>query len=77
MRRPSRIKRDFGHQKEDFFRDAHGFEPAIFKKGRNHLAWKHTSTNRMLTYLLIGINVLVSLIGFSKMNSMGDSMFFF
>ena len=32
----------------------------------------------MLTYLLIGINVLVSLIGFSRMNSMaGDSMFFF
>src|ERR1051326_3459400 len=32
----------------------------------------------MLTYLLIGINVLVSLIGFSRMNSVrGDSMFFF
>src|SRR5215469_16967148 len=32
----------------------------------------------MLTYLLIGINVLVSLIGFSRMNSMAkDSMFFF
>src|SRR5262245_52056247 len=32
----------------------------------------------MLTYLLIGINVLVSLIGFSRMNSMaGASMFFF
>src|SRR5262249_23692042 len=32
----------------------------------------------MLTNLLIGINVLVSLIGFSKMNSVtGDSMFFF
>ena len=32
----------------------------------------------MLTYLLIGINVLVSLIGFSRMNSMaGDSTFFF
>jgi membrane associated rhomboid family serine protease len=32
----------------------------------------------MLTLLLIGINVLVSLIGFSRMNSMaGDSMFFF
>jgi membrane associated rhomboid family serine protease len=32
----------------------------------------------MLTYLLIGINVLVSFIGFSRMNSMaGASMFFF
>jgi membrane associated rhomboid family serine protease len=32
----------------------------------------------MLTYLLIGINILVSLIGFSRMNSVaGDSMFFF
>src|SRR5262249_50143183 len=32
----------------------------------------------MLTYLLIGINVLVSLIGFSTMNSVsGASMFFF
>jgi membrane associated rhomboid family serine protease len=32
----------------------------------------------MLTYLLIGINVLVSLIGFSRMNSAaGASMFFF
>src|SRR6516162_9379496 len=32
----------------------------------------------MLTYLLIGINVLVSLIGFSRMNSVaGGSMFFF
>ena len=32
----------------------------------------------MLTYLLIGINVLVSLIGFSRMNNVGgDSMFFF
>jgi membrane associated rhomboid family serine protease len=32
----------------------------------------------MLTYLLIGINVLVSLIGFSRMNSgSGYSMFFF
>jgi len=32
----------------------------------------------MLTYLLIGINVLVSLIGFSRMNRVaGDSMFFF
>ena len=32
----------------------------------------------MLTYLLIGINVLISLIGFSKMNRLaGDSMFFF
>src|SRR6186997_3334149 len=31
----------------------------------------------MLTYLLIGINVLVSLIGFSRMNSGGDSMFVF
>ena len=32
----------------------------------------------MLTYLLIGINVIVSLIGFSRMNSgAGASMFFF
>ena len=32
----------------------------------------------MLTYLLIGINVLVSLIGFSRISSgAGDSMFFF
>src|SRR5437868_5658941 len=31
----------------------------------------------MLTYLLIGINVLVSLIGFSRMNGVGGSMFFF
>jgi len=32
----------------------------------------------MLTYLLIGINVLVSLIGFSRMNSVaGSKMFFF
>jgi membrane associated rhomboid family serine protease len=32
----------------------------------------------MLTYLLIGINVFVSLIGFSRMNRVaGDSMFFF
>ena len=32
----------------------------------------------LMTYLLIGINVLVSLIGFSRMNSVGgDSMFFF
>src|SRR5437867_396223 len=32
----------------------------------------------MLTYLLIGINVLVSLIGFSRMNSVaGHSMFLF
>ena len=32
----------------------------------------------MLTYLLIGINVLVSLIGFSRMNSgAGGRMFFF
>jgi membrane associated rhomboid family serine protease len=32
----------------------------------------------MLTYLLIGINVIVSLIGFSRMNSAaGGSMFFF
>ena len=34
----------------------------------------------MLTYLLIGINVLVSLIGFSRMNSVAGaraSMFFF
>src|SRR5262245_47667574 len=32
----------------------------------------------VLTYLLIGINVLVSLIGFSRMNhAAGDSMFFF
>jgi hypothetical protein len=31
----------------------------------------------MLTYLLIGINVLVSLIAFSRMNSGGDGMFFF
>lgn len=32
----------------------------------------------MLTYLLIGINVLVSLIGFSRINSVaGGSMFFF
>ena len=32
----------------------------------------------MLTYLLIGINVLVSLIGFSRMNSVaGGGMFFF
>src|SRR5262245_7341701 len=30
-----------------------------------------------MTYLLIGINVLVSLIGFSRMNSGGSSMFFF
>jgi membrane associated rhomboid family serine protease len=30
----------------------------------------------MLTYLLIGINVLVSFIGFSRMNR-GDNMFFF
>jgi membrane associated rhomboid family serine protease len=32
----------------------------------------------MLTYLLIGLNVLVSIIGFSRMNSVNrDSMFFF
>jgi hypothetical protein len=32
----------------------------------------------MLTYLLIGINVVVSLIGFSRLNGVaGDSMFFF
>ena len=32
----------------------------------------------MLTYLLIGINVLVSLIGFSRMNSgAGERMFVF
>src|SRR5262245_61041908 len=32
----------------------------------------------MLTYLLIGLNILVSLIGFSRMNSVaGGSMFFF
>src|SRR5215467_3400303 len=32
----------------------------------------------MLTYFLIGINVLVSLIGFSRMNSVGGAgMFFF
>src|SRR5689334_402852 len=32
----------------------------------------------MITYLLIGINVLVSLIGFSRMNSVaGGSMFYF
>ena len=31
----------------------------------------------MLTYLLIGINVLVSLIGFSRMSSVSRGMFFF
>jgi membrane associated rhomboid family serine protease len=31
----------------------------------------------MLTYILIGINVLVSLIAFSTMNRMGGSMFVF
>ena len=38
----------------------------------------HPKNRRMLTYLLIGINVLVSLIGFSRMNSeAGASQFLF
>src|ERR1051326_6061819 len=46
--------------------------------GGRHRYFRSDRTTRMLTDLLIGINVLVSLIGFSRMNSMaGDSMFFF
>src|SRR5204863_1624208 len=50
------------------------FDPAGYRRAR---PFQIRQDNRMLTYLLIGINVLVSLIGFSKMNSGGDSMFFF
>src|ERR1051326_1600748 len=46
--------------------------------GGRHRYFRSDRTTRMLTDLLIGINVLISLIGFSRMNSVaGKSMFFF
>jgi membrane associated rhomboid family serine protease len=48
--------------------------PAIGERGH----FRSDKTTQMLTFLLIGINVLVSLIGFSRMNTMdGARMFFF